>query len=210
MRMSRQKPSTIKTLRVPALHSKESRNVGLKTAGSKESPRTSPLHTRNEKLSARAQKSKCTPEEEKAKKQYNTYTSSKTRIIKPKFNYSPAMKSPRKAKDYTRQKMARTPVTLREPKTSPKKAEGRSTDLTRAEMQILKSSMMMENRSCENIRVGIRVRPFTLEEEADSKVLEAWSRSPDGKLLDKKKGIIYGFGLHSNNDIRQSVLVRTY
>jgi len=188
--MSRQKPNALRTLKVPAIALSESRNTILKTASSKSSPRNSPqrTHNSNGKLSARVKDNKYIAEE--AKQQCASYSSNKSRLPKPKLS------SPQRGREVAKQKATRTSLVPKEvkPLKAPKKIEGKSTDLNKAEMQILKSSMMMENKSCENIRVGIRVRPLT-QEEKTNKIQEAWGRSHDGKLLDKKKGIIYIFGM---------------
>jgi hypothetical protein len=188
--------------RSPTIVLNESRNAVLKTASSKSSPRTSPQRTRNsnEKLSARVRGNKRSIEEVKAKQQCNTYSTNKSRLPKPKLNNPKSGMSPQRVREVVRQKVTRSQLVSREvkPLKSPKKIEGKNTDLNKAEMQILRSSMMMENKSCENIRVGIRVRPLT-QDEKTNKIQEAWDKSPDSKLLDKKKGIIYGFGTFPHN-----------
>jgi len=73
----------------------------------------------------------------------------------------------------------------------------RSINIDNAAMQIYRNSVLVENTSCENINVGIRIRPFTVKEKEAMQIREVWDKSLDGKLLDKKKGIAYGFGLSS-------------
>eukprot|EP00826_Nyctotherus_ovalis_P024813 TRINITY_DN19152_c0_g2_i1.p1 TRINITY_DN19152_c0_g2~~TRINITY_DN19152_c0_g2_i1.p1 ORF type:complete len:182 (-),score=31.21 TRINITY_DN19152_c0_g2_i1:184-729(-) len=71
---------------------------------------------------------------------------------------------------------------------------GKCINLNEATKQVLRTSVLIENKSCENINVGIRIRPFTKQETAARITKEAWSKSSEGKLIDKKKGLIYGFG----------------
>jgi len=71
----------------------------------------------------------------------------------------------------------------------------KSIDLNSAALQVLKNSVLVENKSCENINVAIRVRPFTQQETVSKQTKEAWSKSAGGKLVDKRKGVIYGFGI---------------
>ncbi len=70
----------------------------------------------------------------------------------------------------------------------------KSIDLTSAAMQVLKSSVLLENKSCENINVSIRVRPFTQQEILAKQAREAWTLTPNQKLCDRKRAVVYSFG----------------
>lgn len=69
-----------------------------------------------------------------------------------------------------------------------------SININTAAMQVYRNSVLVERKSCENINVGIRIRPFTSKEKEAMQTREAWDMSMEGKLLDKKKGVVYGFG----------------
>jgi hypothetical protein len=75
----------------------------------------------------------------------------------------------------------------------------KSININNAAMQIYRNSVLVEKKSCENVNVGIRIRPFTGKEKEAMQIREAWERSPDGKLLDKRKEVVYGFGLSCIN-----------
>jgi hypothetical protein len=82
-------------------------------------------------------------------------------------------------------------------------------NLNEAAKQVLRTSVLIENKACENINVGIRIRPFTKQEIAANQLRGAWIKSADEKLIDKKKGLVYGFGNSSINN-RQCILARKY
>ena len=72
-------------------------------------------------------------------------------------------------------------------------------NINEAAKEVLRTSVLIENKACENINVGIRIRPFTKQEIATKQIREAWIKSAEGKLIDKKKGLIYGFGNKNTN-----------
>ena len=163
-----------------------------KGGSNRSSPRTTPdkalSHTYNsdKKNSPRTVGTKgTTPEDEKTRNKSANPTQIKTNLGPSKIK-APKIKI----------------VTLRIPDSSEKTEEAgvkkKNIDISHAAMKVLKSSVLLENKSCENISVSIRVRPFTQQETSAKQTREAWTLTPTNNLADRKRGIAYAFGISLN------------
>ena len=78
----------------------------------------------------------------------------------------------------------------------------RNIDIKQAALRVMRTSVLIEDKACENLHVAIRLRPLNRKETLYKQTYEVWGIIPPKKLLDKKRGIAYEYSTMSRLILR--------